>query len=94
MTLSNQKAFDSILSMAQNMLRLAAQRAQSAITPEMIEKVVNKLSMMMEEDFALVDREVLVGELIRRSSRTAGEIATLSSGEDSRAEEPWSPFVI
>lgn len=82
MTISNQKAFDSILSMSQNMLRLAAERAQSPVTPEMIEKVLTKLSIMMEDDFALVDRDALVDELIRRSSRTVGDNATLSSGED------------
>ncbi len=82
MTISNQKAFDSILSMAQNMLRLAAERAQSPVNPEMIEKELTKLSIMMEDDFALVDRDALVDELIRRSSRTVGENATLSSGED------------
>src|SRR5690606_3009098 len=82
MTISNQKAFDSILSMAQNMLRLAAERAQSAVTPEMIERELNKLAIMMEEDFALIDRNALVDELIRRSSRTVGANATLSSGED------------
>ncbi|SFK87472.1 Z1 domain-containing protein [Methylocapsa palsarum] len=82
MTISNQKAFDSILSMAQNMLRLAAERAQSPVTPEMIDKEINKLSIMMEDDFVLVDRDALVDELIRRSSRTVGENATLSSGED------------
>ena len=60
MTISNQKAFDSILSMAQNMLRLAAERAQSPVTPEMIEKELTKLSIMMEDDFALVDRDALV----------------------------------
>lgn len=86
MSLSNQKAFDSILSMAQNMLRLAAERAQSAITPEMIEKELKKLAIMMEDDFALVDRDALVDELIRRSSRTVGDNATLSSGED---HVPW-----
>ena len=82
MTISNQKPFDSILSMAQNMLRIAAERAQSPVTPEMIEKELTRLSIMMEEDFALVDRDALVAELIRRSSRTVGENATLSSGED------------
>ncbi|MBX5236647.1 Z1 domain-containing protein [Rhizobium sp. NLR4a] len=86
MMLSNQQAFDSILSMAQNMLRLASDRAQSAVTPEIIEKELNKLAIMMAEDFALVDREALVDELIRRSSRTVGENATLSSGED---HVPW-----
>lgn len=82
MTLPNQKAFDSILSMAQNMLRLAAARAQSAITPEMVEHELTNLAGWMSEDFALVDREALVDELIRRSSRTVGDNATLSSGED------------
>ena len=82
MTISNQRAFDSILSMAQNMLRLAAERAQSPVTPKMIEKELTKLGIMMEDDFALVDRNALVDELIRRSSRTVGENATLSSGED------------
>jgi hypothetical protein len=72
--------------MAQNMLRLAAERAQTAITPEMIDKELRKLSVLMEEDLALIDREALVDELIRRSSRTVGENATLSSGED---HIPW-----
>jgi hypothetical protein len=82
MTIPNQKAFDSILSMAQNMLRLASERAQGPVTPEMIEKELSKLSVIMDEDFALVDRDALVDELIRRSSRTVGQNATLSSGED------------
>ena len=82
MTNSNLKAFDSILSMAQNMLRLAEERAQSPVTPEMIEKELTKLTIILEDDFALVDRDALVDELIRRSSRTVGKNATLSSGED------------
>jgi hypothetical protein len=82
MTILNQKAFDSILAMAQNMLRLTSERSQTAITPEMIETVLNKLAIMMEEDFGLVDRDAVVDELIRRSSRTVGDNATLSSGED------------
>ena len=86
MTAPNQKAFDSILSMAQNMLRLVAERTQGSVTPEMIDTELNKLSQVMEEDFALIDREALVDELIRRSSRTVGENATLSSGED---HIPW-----
>ena len=86
MTVPNQKAFDSILSMAQNMLRLAAERAQEAITPEMIETELTKLALVMKEDFALIDREALADELIRRSSRTVGDNATLSSGED---HVPW-----
>ncbi len=86
MTVSNQSAFVSILSMAQNMLRLASGRAQSAITPEMIEKELGKLAVMMGDDFALVDRDAIFDELIRRSSRTAGRSATLSSGD---GHIPW-----
>lgn len=82
----NQKAFDSILSMAQNMLRRASQREQSAITPEMIERELKKLELVASEDFEEIDRDTLVEELIRRSSRTVGENATLSSGED---HIPW-----
>ena len=79
---NNQKTFDSILSMAQNMLRLEADRDQSPISAEMIEKVLAIIKMVMESDFAVVDREALFDELIRRSSRTVGSHATLSSGED------------
>ena len=86
MTISNEKSFYSILSMAQNMLRLSAERAQSAITPKMIETELAKLEMMMKEDFALVDRDVLIGELIRRSSSTVGQNASLMSSED---HIPW-----
>ena len=86
MTISNQKAFDSMLSMAQSMLLLASERGKSSITPEMIEKELNKLAIMMAEDFALVDQDALFSELIRRSSRTVGQNATLSNGED---HIPW-----
>lgn len=86
MTPPNTKAFDSILAMSQHMLRLAAERAQSPVTPEMIESELGKLSVMMADDFASVDREALVDELIRRSSRSVGQNATLSSGDD---HIPW-----
>lgn len=86
MTPSNKKSFDSILSIAQNMLRLAADQAQSAITPQMIETELNKLACFMQDHFTLVDRDMLVDELIRRSSHTVGMNATLSSGED---HIPW-----
>lgn len=81
MKVSDQKAFDSILSMAQNMLRRAAERTQTPITPEMIDRELKRLEIAAEEDFALVDRDALIDELIRRSSRTVGENATLSSGD-------------
>jgi hypothetical protein len=82
MTISEQQAFDSILAMAQNMLRLAAERAQSSVTPELIERELRKLEVMMDGEFGLINRDALVDELIRRSSRTVGKNATLSSGED------------
>lgn len=82
----NQRAFDSILSMAQNMLRRASEREQSPITPEMIERELRKLELVAADDFNEIDRDALVEELIRRSSRTVGENATLSSGED---HVPW-----
>lgn len=81
MSTSSQKAFGSILSMAQNMLRLESDRAQSPISPEMIEKVLARIAII-EEDFDTVDRDMLVDELIRRSSRSVGTNATISSGED------------
>ena len=82
MTARNQKAFDAILSMAQNMVRLDAERVQSPITPELIDKALNKLAILMEDEFVDVDRDAVSDELIRRSSRTVGVNATLSSGED------------
>ncbi|MDO9520106.1 MAG: Z1 domain-containing protein [Pseudohongiella sp.] len=86
MTSLNQRAFDRVLANAQNMIRGAAERTRTPISPQMIEKELNKLAFVMEEDFELVDRDKLVDELIRRSSRTVGENATLSSGED---HVPW-----
>lgn len=86
MTSLNQRAFDSLLAMAQNMLRLSAERSQTFITPELIESELNKLKLIMEYEFNLVDRDLLLEELIRRSSRTVGDNATLSSGED---HVPW-----
>ena len=81
MTSSKQKAFDSILSMAQNMLRLREDSTQNSITPEIIEEELSKLEPVMAKYFALIDRDEMVAELIRRASRTVGDNATLSSGE-------------
>jgi len=82
----NQRAFHAILSMAQNMLRLDSERTGISITPEMIEATLTKLQVLMVEDFEQVDREALVDELIRRSSQTMGDNATLSSGDE---HVPW-----
>ena len=82
MTVSDQKAFDRVLANAQNMIRGAAERAKSSVTPEMIKKELKKLELAMEEDFSLIDHDALIDELIRRASRTVGENATLSNVED------------
>jgi hypothetical protein len=88
--------FNSMLSMAQNMLRLAAERARSPITPEMIEETLNQLSMLMTNDFSVVDRNELADELIRRASRTVGKNATLKSDEghvvwlDAERKKNWT----
>ncbi|MDD2868651.1 Z1 domain-containing protein [Neomegalonema sp.] len=81
MNAASPNVFDQILSMAQNMLRLAAGRAGGAVTPGMIDKELRKLELLMPEDFALVDREALLEELIRRSSRTVGDNATLRNAQ-------------
>lgn len=86
MTTTDQRAFDAILSMTQNLLRRAAGKSGEAITPEMIDSELSKLEPIMEEDFTLVDREQLVDELIRRYSHTVGRNATLSDDSD---HVPW-----
>jgi len=86
MSTNDQRAFDAILSMAQNLLRRTSTKTGLAITPEMIDAELNKLAMLMEDDFAVVDREQLVDELIRRYSHTVGRNATLSDDSD---HVPW-----
>jgi hypothetical protein len=82
----DQKSYDSALSIAQNLLRLESERAKCDVTPEMIESILNKLSVLLGDDFAQVDRDAISDELIRRSSRSVGENATLSSGDN---HIPW-----
>jgi hypothetical protein len=86
MTTNDQRAFDAILSMAQNLLRRASTKSGQAITPEMIDAELKKLELLMDDDFALVDRDQLVDELIRRYSYTVGRNATLS---DDANHVPW-----
>ena len=86
MSTNDQRAFDAILSIAQNLLRRTSTKTGLAITPEMIDAELNKLAMLMEDDFAVVDREQLVDELIRRYSHTVGRNATLSDDSD---HVPW-----
>ena len=83
---ARQRAFDRILSMAQNMLRARAESEGGLITPVMIEEELGKLRPIMAGDFELTSHDALLAELIRRSSRTIGDNATLSSGDD---HQPW-----
>ena len=69
MTIIDQKAFDAVLSMAQKLLIVNAGELGTAITPAMIEQQLNMLAMIMPAQFAVIDRESLVDELIRRASQ-------------------------
>jgi Z1 domain len=86
MSRHDQRAFDAILSMAQNLLRRTAMKTGQAVTPELIDAELKKLELLMEDDFLLVEREQLVDELIRRYSHTVGRNATLS---DDSNHVPW-----
>ena len=80
--MNNQKLFDLVLTTVQAQIRLAAEMTQTPITPSMIESELSAYEEDKKKVFDLIDRDALVDELIRRSSRTVGENATLSSGED------------
>ncbi|MBE1237991.1 Z1 domain-containing protein [Phaeovibrio sulfidiphilus] len=88
MTNSNAKIFESLLSMAQTLLKHRAETTQKPITPEMISQILDDLSgnALTKDMFAVVERDSLHNELIRRSSRTMGKSATLSSEKD---HIPW-----
>ena len=80
--MNNQKLFDLVLTTIQAQIRLAAEMTQTPITPTIIESELSAYEADKKKVFDLIDRDALVDELIRRSSRTVGENATLSSGED------------
>jgi hypothetical protein len=80
--MNNQKLFDLVLTTVQAQIRLSAEMTQTSITPSMIESELAAYEADKKKVFELIDRDALVDELIRRSSRTVGENATLSSGED------------
>lgn len=80
--MNNQKLFDLVLTTVQAQIRLAAEMTQTSITPSMIESELAAYAADKKKVFELIDRDALVDELIRRSSRTVGDNATLSSGED------------
>ncbi|HBU14818.1 MAG: endonuclease [Rhodobacteraceae bacterium GWE1_64_9] len=82
MTIIDQKAFDAILSMAQKLLIVNADEAGIAITPAMIEHQLDMLAMIMPTQFAVIDRDALVDELIRRASQRVGTNATLKDVGD------------
>ena len=78
----DQRAFDSILSMTQNLLRRSAAKSGNPITPELIDAELRKIEMLIPDDFESVDRNSVVDELIRRYSHTVGRNATLSDDFD------------
>ncbi|MDZ4392987.1 Z1 domain-containing protein [Cypionkella sp.] len=82
MTIIDQKAFDAVLSMAQKLLIVNAGEAGTAITPAMIEQQLDMLAMILPAQFAVIDRDTLVDELIRRASQRVGTNATLKDTGD------------
>lgn len=80
--MTNSKAFEAVLSMAQTMLRRASDKSKKPITPELIDLELKKLELVMPDEFDEIDQEELFDELIRRSSRTMGKSATLSNEQD------------
>lgn len=84
MKTSNPQMFASVLSIAQNHLKIRKAINNSDITPTMIEETIGRLERSVDNsDFiALVDRDELIAELIRRNSHTAGQNATLKSNID------------
>ena len=82
MTIAEQKAFDEILKVAQTLIRKSSEKAGGLVTADMIAADLARTETIMSDEFALVDREALMDELIRRSSQSVGRNATLSSSED------------
>jgi hypothetical protein len=82
MNSQNNQAIDGLLSMAQNILRLESFRSSRAITPDDIEGTLDKLSPLLGLSLTKEERETVSLELIRRASRSVGQLATLASNED------------
>lgn len=80
--MNNQKLFDLVLTTVQAQIRLVSEMTQTSITPSMIESELATYAADKKKVFDLIDRDALVEELIRRSSRTVGANATLKSDED------------
>ncbi|MPM03428.1 Z1 domain-containing protein [Rhodobacter sp. 140A] len=78
----SQKAFDTVLSMAQRLLSVNATDNGLAVTPAMIEQQLDMLAQLMPAQFAALDRDALVDELIRRASHRVGSNATLKDSGD------------
>ncbi|MCW1918031.1 Z1 domain-containing protein [Rhodobacter sp. KR11] len=82
MSIAAQKAFDDILKMTQMLVTRASAKSGGLVTADLISAELNKAELMLPDEFALVDRDALIDELIRRSSQSVGRNATLSSSED------------
>ena len=81
-----QNAFQDVVKTAQTLLDRHVKKTGDEVTPDLIERQLTKLEIIMEDAFETVDRNEVVLELIRRFSRSAGKSATLQSGED---HQPW-----
>jgi hypothetical protein len=86
MTLTSSNSVDGLLSMAQNLLRIQSEQSKQAVTPEMIDGVLGTLVPLVGANLTDEEKDAILFELIRRSSRTVGQLATLSSLDD---HIPW-----
>ena len=82
MTVQNNQTIDVLLSMAQNILRVESAKSSQAISPDDIDGALDKLSPLLGLSLTNEERESVFLELIRRASRTVGQLATLSSNDD------------
>jgi hypothetical protein len=82
MTIQDQKAFDSVLSVAQKLIIASADATGEPVTPALIDQQVSLVASIMPLQFAQIDRDTLMDELIRRASQRVGSNATLKDEGD------------
>lgn len=81
-----QNAFQDVVKTAQTLIDRHMKKTGDEATPDLIDRQLLKVEMVMEDAFENVDREEVALELIRRFSRSSGRSATLRNGED---HQPW-----
>ncbi|WP_282169065.1 Z1 domain-containing protein [Ruegeria atlantica] len=81
-----QNEFQDVVKTAQTLLDRHMKKTGEEVTPDLIDRQLTKLEIVMEDAFETVDRDEVVLELIRRFSRSSGRSATLQDGED---HQPW-----